>query len=290
MRITSIGAVESIFAFATDLARNRVMEYQFTKNDVATLLSMTVEMLATPNDTAGRVQNVLATICRSLLAESGVIYAFPGSLDRASLSPERKYCWGKKRALLDVEHIILRRISHSAEYRGIGRPITSRADQFVERRSRNRSGPAMSRSEDAVREARTIVSVCRHDAEITGIAIYRPMASGEFSVRDVAMTQAILESPLSILSSFVAPSAARSRALSGREQQVLDLLRSGCTEKNAATRLGVSRHTVRCIVKRIAGPFQIVGRDEFLSPSVPVNSVQGSPVKTIRTDVFHLGP
>jgi DNA-binding CsgD family transcriptional regulator len=96
-----------------------------------------------------------------------------------------------------------------------------------------------------------------------GVAFHRPWGDTAFGVRERLIVHLMHEfNPL--YNRRYVPENASSK-LSRRQQQVLNLLQQGYSEKEAANHLALSKHTVHVYVKGLYKHFSVYSRAELLS-------------------------
>jgi DNA-binding CsgD family transcriptional regulator len=98
------------------------------------------------------------------------------------------------------------------------------------------------------------------------LGFYRPVGAPPFGQRELLMLHALhCEMGLFYASDAVPAPAPGPSPLSGRENEVLARLLAGDSEKQVATRLGISPHTVHGHVKMLYRHFNVSSRAELLA-------------------------
>lgn len=187
-------------------------------------------------------------------------------LDAGFLDPEHRLLWGeyqRQRAHRDDPF-------HVAYFRGFtGALRTRRLEAVVERAEWQRS-----------RHYNEFVRACGLEDRITSsfrleagtpratqvIVLHRAAADGAFPARAPRLVQLVQRELKPLIGRNLASNdpAADYRALSPQLRRVLCCLLQGDSEKQAALRLGISRHTVDRHVQRLHSRFGVHSRGELL--------------------------
>jgi DNA-binding CsgD family transcriptional regulator len=113
-----------------------------------------------------------------------------------------------------------------------------------------------------------------NEGSALGVSVARQRGDGQFTTRHRAIVELIIQELAELRSRGLFDTAA-TPALTGRERQVLQELLQGSSLKQAAARLGLSRHTVDHHVKAIHRKLRVNSRGELFARCAALVGVHG---------------
>ena len=101
------------------------------------------------------------------------------------------------------------------------------------------------------------------------LGFYRRWGTSEpFGTRETTLLHLLHTELLPVYQHELSRHSMNGASITPRMRQTLDLLLTGCSEKQAATKLGLSKHTVHVYVRNLYRHYNVNSRSELLSPLV----------------------
>jgi len=246
-----------------------IQHQRLRTSDVDQMLALSNEVGDLPDEMMVRAEHLLRGMCRLVRAQVGIFSLLEGYLPNGQwrIRPMIDFGWaGDAERRWNMSFFEGPQLDDPLTPPCIALPgkVTTAMRQHLVSDPDWYSSPNVNELRRNARVDHCIYSCFRinENGDALGIALHRPWGDRPFSERDVAIVDLLHRNQTIRRTTREVPPAIQ---LAPRESEVLSLFKQGLSEKEAAGRLGISRHTVHVYVKSLYRKLGVNSRAELMS-------------------------